>query len=110
MQDKMAGEKVPNEKDIQFMSDGYDDLVKSKANTAKELQELKKRLDFLSVGVNRIDKAINDLLLYSYQYNLKIVGIPQVDDKESSEKTTELCVNMFRAMGVSISASLQISI
>jgi hypothetical protein len=55
--------------------------------------------------VNRIDKAIDDLLIYSYQYNLKIVGVPQLDDKESSDETAVLCINLFRAMGVDISIS-----
>jgi NADH/NAD ratio-sensing transcriptional regulator Rex len=111
MQDKMAEKRappntsnMPNENDIQFLSNGYDDLVKSKVDTQNDVLNLKKRLDLLSVGVNRIDKAI-DLLTYSYQYNLKIVGVPQLDDKESSDETAVLCINFFRAMGVDISIS-----
>ena len=112
MQDKMAEKRappntsnMPNENDIQFLSNGYDDLVKSKVDTQNDVLNLKKRLDLLSVGVNRIDKAIDDLLIYSYQYNLKIVGVPQLDDKESSDETAVLCINLFRAMGVDISIS-----
>jgi hypothetical protein len=101
MQDKMAEKRappntsnMPNENDIQFLSNGYDDLVKSKVDTQNDVLNLKKRLDLLSVGVNRIDKAI-DLLTYSYQYNLKIVGVPQLDDKESSDETAVLCIHFF---------------
>ena len=37
---------------------------------------------------------------YSYQYNLKIVGHPQVNEFESSEDTAKLCLHLFSCMGV----------
>jgi NADH/NAD ratio-sensing transcriptional regulator Rex len=110
MQDKMAekrkvylSSKIPNENDVQFLSNGYDELVKFKKDTQKELMDLKRRLEYITTGVNRIDKAINNMLLYSYQYNLKIVGVLQLNKKEISEETALLCVNMFHAMAVDIS-------
>ena len=88
MQDKMAekrkvylSSKIPNENDVQFLSNGYDELVKFKKDTQKELMDLKRRLEYIMTGVNRIDKAINDMLLYSYQYNLKIVSVLQLNKK-----------------------------
>ena len=53
----------------------------------------------LTENVARIDKAIGDMLFYSYQYNLKIVGVPHVGETESSEETVELCVKLFSALG-----------
>lgn len=37
---------------------------------------------------------------YSYQYNLKIVGYPQVNEFESSEDTAKLCLHLFSCLGV----------
>ena len=54
----------------------------------------------LTENVARIDKAIGDMLFYSYQYNLKIVGVPHVGETESSAETVELCVKLFSALGV----------
>ena len=54
----------------------------------------------LTENVARIDKAIDDMLFYSYQYNLKIVGVPHVGETESSKETVELCVKLFSALGV----------
>ena len=51
-----------------------------------------------------IDKAINDILSYSYSYNLKIVGIPQIKENESAYETSNLCLKMFSALGNDISA------
>ena len=66
----------------------------------EDLQNLSRQLDMLTENVARIDKAIDDMLFYSYQYNLKIVGVPHVGETESSEETVELCVKLFSALGV----------
>ena len=91
---------LPTENDVQYLSDGYDALVQSKTNMEEDLQNLSRRLDMLTENVARIDKAIGDMLFYSYQYNLKIVGVPHVGETESSAETVELCVKLFSALGV----------
>ena len=96
---------LPTENDVQYLSDGYDALVQSKTNMVEDLQNLSRRLDMLTENVARIDKAIDDMLFYSYQYNLKIVGVPHVGETESSEETVELCVKLFSALGVETSIS-----
>ena len=45
-------------------------------------------------------KYHDDTLFYSYQDNLKIVGVPHIGETESSEETVELCVKLFSALGV----------
>ena len=59
----------------------------------------------LKKSVGRIDKAIDELLFYSIQYNLKIIGVPQINEKETSEETAELCVKLFSGIGVDASIS-----
>ena len=60
---------------------------------------MSRKLDSLAKDVDRIDKAIDDILSYSYQYNLKIVGVPQIKENESAYETTNLCLKIFCALG-----------
>ena len=46
-----------------------------------------------------MDAAIDDLLKYSFQYNVKIIGFPEQDEHESDETTTQLCVKLFHVIG-----------
>ena len=45
-----------------------------------------------------MDAAIDDLLKYSFQYNVKIIGFPEQDEHESAETTTQLCFKLFHAI------------
>ena len=42
---------------------------------------------------------------WGYQYNLKIVGVPLISERESARDTAELCVKLFTGLGVDISLS-----
>ena len=69
--------------------------------TAKiELECFDKRLNSLEAKVDGITDAIDNLECYSYQYNLKLVGIPELKAKKSWTKTSNLCVLLFKEMGV----------
>ena len=94
----------PDTQDVQFLSDSYDALVQSKTRIEEDLAKFSLRLDLLEKNVDRIDKAIDDMLHYSYQYNLKIVGVPQINENESSEDTANLCLKLFSVLGNDISA------
>lgn len=65
---------------------------------------MSRKLDLLAKDVDGIDKAINDILSYSYQYSLMIVEVPQIKENESAYETTNLCLKMFSALGNDISA------
>ena len=41
-------------------------------------------------------------MTYSYQYNIKITGVPQVSDTEASEETANICLRIFSGIGVGI--------
>ena len=77
-----AATALPNTQDVQFLSDSYDALVKSESSLSKALENFSRRLDLLTVNVDRIDKAIDEMLNYSYQYNLKILGVPLISESE----------------------------
>ena len=68
--------------------------------TAKiELERFDKRLNSVEAKVDGITDARDNLECYSYQYNLKLVGIPELK-AESSLETSELCVQLFKELGV----------
>ena len=70
-------------------------ILKSGTSLDKDSDRLSRKLDSLAKDVDRIDKAINDFLSYSHQYNLRIVGVPQMKESESANETTNLCLKMF---------------
>ena len=85
---------------LQFYGKSYDDL---RQEADKSLQKLWVRLNVLSKGVEEIGKSIELIQRYSYQYNAKIVGLPEIKASESASDTTTLCLSLFQAAGVEIS-------
>ena len=57
-------------------------------------------MDSISKKFDEITKAIEVAEQYSYQYNIKIMGVPQLNEKELAETTENLCMKLFTAMGV----------
>ena len=57
----------PSVQDVQFLSEGYDDLLKSKEEIAREFLKLKSRLESIESNLNNIAKAIDDIMFYGYQ-------------------------------------------
>ena len=55
-----------------------------KMDTLATLDNFKSKLNNLSDQVEVLSKALDDALLYSSQYNLKIVGVPQTNDRETA--------------------------
>ena len=84
---------------LQFYGKSYDDL---RLEADKRLQQLWSRLNVLSKRVEEIGKSIELIQRYSYQYNVKIVGLPEIRASESDSDTTTLCLSLFQAAGVEI--------
>ena len=95
MADKSDRASSPSNADVQHLSDtcdGFSTIIESFQN----------RLNKLATQVEAVTKAIDDALSYSYQYNLKIVGVPQTNEKETAEETTSLCLKIFTKIGVDV--------
>ena len=58
----------------------------------------------ISVTSN-VAKAIDDIMTYTYQYNIKIIGVPLASDRETSLETANLCLKIFNCIGANISIS-----
>ena len=87
-------------KSVELVSAKYDDLLAFKASASKELQEIRARLGKVSETCHHIQKSVDAFELYSYQFNIKIVGMPMVAEREHPEKTANLWLQLFSALGV----------
>lgn len=86
-------------KGLQYLSDEYDDLKLFKGTAQKELKCLNTKLTELTLKVDKISEQIDSIEQYSYNYNLKIVGVPQILEHETSEDTASLCIKLFSSIG-----------
>ncbi|CAB4032478.1 Hypothetical predicted protein [Paramuricea clavata] len=87
-------------KAVEFIGKQYDDLDAFRKQATQDIKKISSRLDKVSRSCDEIYEAIEAIETYSYQYNIKIVGLPPVNDKESSDVTAALCVKLFSALGV----------
>ena len=85
---------------LEFYWKSYDDLRAQSANSLKQLWSL---LNLLSSRVEQVGHSIEQLQRYSFQYNIKIIGLPESEMQESASKTLSLCDNLFKAAGIEIS-------
>ena len=100
---KPAATKDETVQSLEFMSKGFDDFERFRVFAGKELQRLSAKLEELAVELNRVSRNIDEFQEYSYQYNVKIVGVPQTSQDESSAIASALCERLFKAMGFAVS-------
>ena len=91
-----------NTKSLEFLSKQYDELILFQANATAELKQARSRLDELIAKIDAVGHAVNEIEEYSYKFNLKVVGLPEIKEKESAEETSSLCVKLFREMGAEV--------
>ena len=89
--------KAPNAKDVQWLSDGYDELHSANDRVEERLSRIELRLHQMAEKVSHISKAVDEIQQYSYQYNVKIVGAPQAEGTtESTDVTVKKCLDFVR--------------
>ena len=84
---------------LQLYGKFYDDL---RSEADKSLQQLWSHLKALTSQMDEVGNAIDEIQRCSYQYNVKIVGLPEIDSRESASATTSLCIRLLKASGVDI--------
>ena len=57
---------------------------------SRQIQKLISRVDEISVLCDNIRKSVEASETYSYQFNIKIVGVPTVAERETSQQTADL--------------------
>ena len=83
-----AAAALMNTQDVQFLSDSYDALVKSESSLSKSLENFSCRLDLLTVNVDRIDIAINEMLYYSYQFTRRMTRDTVLTSRGNASRLT----------------------
>jgi len=77
---------VEAEKSFNFLGDEYDDLNAS----CKDTKQLISRLSRLSEKAELLAKQIDEAQKYTYSFNVKLLGIPDLKPRESAMETIEL--------------------
>ena len=77
---------------LQLLSEEYDDLHSLRESTKDDLKRLSARLARVEIKVDAISNAIEEIEDYSYQFNVKLIGVPETSANESSRSTSSLCI------------------
>ena len=96
-----SGSLKDMENSMDFVSEQYDGFPAFQKAVSTRLKELSASLNTISKKVNDLAQAIDNLEAYSYQCNLKLVGIPELPD-ETATATANLCVKIFQKIGASV--------
>ena len=91
-----------NVEDHRPSTNEHSDFQSVQTRAEAELKRLSARLAQVSAKVDEVGKAIDTIEEYSYQYNVKIVGVPELNGQETAMDTSKLCVNLFIEMGADI--------
>ena len=91
------------EKSLEYLSNEYDDQKRLSLSTKQQISRLSTRLTEIATKVDSLSIAIDQAQQYSYAYNIKLMGVPELKPKESAIETSQLCEQIFKAMGVNAS-------
>ena len=61
------GSKAPGAKDVEWLSDGYDELHSANGREGESLNSIEYRLQQMADKVSQVSKAVDEIQLYSYQ-------------------------------------------
>ena len=77
----------------------YDDLSASYYDSVNHLKALS--INKLNAEVTRVGNPIDEVEEYSYQFNVKTIGLPE-KSSETAAETSALCVKLFQGMGAEV--------
>ena len=97
-----GGDSSPESKakSVEFVPAQYDELQAFRKYASEEIKKMKLKLNSISDACDRLSKSIDSFEIYSYQFNVKITGLPLLAERESSEQTANLCLQLFIQMEV----------
>jgi hypothetical protein len=90
-------------KSLEYLSNEYDDLHRFRNSSKQQMSRLESRLTVLAEKVENLAKSIDEAEQYSYAYNVKMLGIPEFTSNETAAETSQLCVDIFNAVGANVS-------
>lgn len=89
-------------KSLEYLSKEYDDSAIFRKQDGDKLNATEKTLSGLLTDVNKLSSAIDQVQEYSHSYNVGLVGVPELKQRESAYKTLQLFFKIFSAIGVVI--------
>ena len=97
-----GGDSSPESKakSVEFVSAQSDEPQAFRKYASGEIKKIKLKLNSISDACDRLSKSIDSFEIYSYQFNVKITGLPLLAERESSEQTENLCLQLLRQMGI----------
>ena len=90
-------------KSLDFLGKAYDDLSNSDADTKRELDRIGAKLDEIDMRLREMSDILEEMQEYSYSYNIKLLGVPQLNADENAVQTSNLCGQIFKKMVANIS-------
>ena len=90
-------------KSLEYLSNEYDDLQRFRSSSKQQLSRLESRLATVEEKIENLSKSIDEAEQYSYAFNVKILGISESNPKETAAETSQMCVEIFNAMGANVS-------
>ena len=68
----------------------------SQAEVDRRLKQLWSRLNALATQLEEMSNALEQFQRYSYQYNIKIIGLPETNMHDSASDTSAMCLNLLK--------------
>ena len=87
---------VETVRSLHLLSDEYDDLTAS----IYVLVQVKQITHCLNVLSSQVEPDAED---DSYQFSVKIIGVPEISSNETAPETSSFCVKLFQEMGAEVS-------
>jgi Mg2+ and Co2+ transporter CorA len=66
------------------------------------LKQIKSEVNVISLKCEKFANSIEQIEEYSYQYNVKIIAVPQEQQTETAEQISKLCLGIFRKIGAEV--------
>ena len=91
------------EASLEFVGQEFEGTKRQLERIRESLANIEKRLTNFEERLLNLESTLDDLQNYSYSFNVKVLGVPELSDSESATDTSSLCVRLFNAMGSSVS-------
>ena len=86
---------------LEFIGKQYDEMEAFKHQALRDINAITIKLGKMEAKCDEINACIQEIQDYSYQNNVKIVGMPATGTaRENSETTADLCLKFFHSLGV----------
>ena len=97
--DESTAAAAQAERDQRSPTSEHGDFQSVQTRADSEVKRLSARLAQVSAKVDEVGKAIDAMEEYSYQYHIKIVGVPELNSQETAEDTSKLCASNVSSEG-----------